>query len=425
MFKKNISFKIKKCGHPINKEDHMNFFKKAILIIVLLILLIYVSNITNIPDSILLFKGENFNVKTALGIKINEHADKKIIQTSADIDTENFVEKKTLSVSFLNIFNIKEIEINEIPQAEVVPLGNIVGLRLYASGVLVIGKTEIKGEKPYKTSTIKEGDLITAVNSKKVETTTDLITSVNDSKGNSIEITYVREGIIYTTTIEPVKTDKDEYKIGLWVRDGAIGVGTISYYEPSTKYFAALGHPIIDTDTGEIVSIKEGELVNASVISIKKGEGGNPGEIKGSLKSDEKIGQISTNTEFGIYGTLDNLSSLNIDKENKIKVALREEIKTGDAKVLLTLEDGIRKEYDVKIKKIYKNNDKDNKSMLIEIVDEDLKNLTGGIIQGMSGAPLIQNGKFIGAITHVLVNNPELGYAVFGDLMIKQMRCQW
>lgn len=425
MFKKNISFKIKKCGHPINKEDHMNFFKKAILIIVLLILLIYVSNITNIPDSILLFKGENFNVKTALGIKINENADKKIIQTSADIDTENFVEKKTLSVSFLNIFNIKEIEINEIPQAEVVPLGNIVGLRLYASGVLVIGKTEIKGEKPYKTSTIKEGDLITAVNSKKVETTTDLITSVNDSKGNSIEITYVREGIIYTTTIEPVKTDKDEYKLGLWVRDGAIGVGTISYYEPSTKYFAALGHPIIDTDTGEIVSIKEGELVNASVISIKKGEEGNPGEIKGSLKSDEKIGQISTNTEFGIYGTLDNLSSLNIDKENKIKVALREEIKTGDAKVLLTLEDGIRKEYDVKIKKIYKNNDKDNKSMLIEIVDEDLKNLTGGIIQGMSGAPLIQNGKFIGAITHVLVNNPELGYAVFGDLMIKQMRCQW
>ena len=425
MFKKNISFKIKKCGHPINKEDHMNFFKKAILIIVLLILLIYVSNITNIPDSILLFKGENFNVKTALGIKINENTDKKIIQTSADIDTENFVEKKTLSVSFLNIFNIKEIEINEIPQAEVVPLGNIVGLRLYASGVLVIGKTEIKGEKPYKTSTIKEGDLITAVNSKKVETTTDLITSVNDSKGNSIEITYVREGIIYTTTIEPVKTDKDEYKIGLWVRDGAIGVGTISYYEPSTKYFAALGHPIIDTDTGEIVSIKEGELVNASVISIKKGEGGNPGEIKGSLKSDEKIGQISTNTKFGICGTLDNLSSLNIDKENKIKVALREEIKTGDAKVLLTLEDGIRKEYDVKIKKIYKNNDKDNKSMLIEIVDEDLKNLTGGIIQGMSGAPLIQNGKFIGAITHVLVNNPELGYAVFGDLMIKQMRCQW
>ena len=425
MFKKNISFKIKKCGHPINKEDHMNFFKKAILIIVLLILLIYVSNITNIPDSILLFKGENFNVKTALGIKINENTDKKIIQTSADIDTENFVEKKTLSVSFLNIFNIKEIEINEIPQAEVVPLGNIVGLRLYASGVLVIGKTEIKGEKPYKTSTIKEGDLITAVNSKKVETTTDLITSVNDSKGNSIEITYVREGIIYTTTIEPVKTDKDEYKIGLWVRDGAIGVGTISYYEPSTKYFAALGHPIIDTDTGEIVSIKEGELVNASVISIKKGEEGNPGEIKGSLKSDEKIGQISTNTEFGIYGTLDNLSSLNIDKENKIKVALREEIKTGDAKVLLTLEDGIRKEYDVKIKKIYKNNDKDNKSMLIEIVDEDLKNLTGGIIQGMSGAPLIQNGKFIGAITHVLVNNPELGNAVFGDLMIKQMRCQW
>lgn len=173
------------------------------------------------------------------------------------------------------------------------------------------------------------------------------------------------------------------------------GVGTITYYEPETKSFAALGHPIIDLDTGEIVSIKNGELVETKVISIKKGEEGTPGEIKGTLKNDEVIGQISQNTEYGIYGNLEKSANLNINKENIMKVALREEIEQGNAKVILVLEDGIRKEYDIKIKKIYRNNNENNKSMLIEIVDEELKEKTGGIVQGMSGAPIVQNGKFI------------------------------
>ena len=399
--------------------------KKISIIIFLLIVYLYICNITLLPSNIIIMQGEEIKLNTILGISINQVNSYNIVQTSSgDTNTVN-TGKKDYKLSLFDVLKVKDITVNVIPRTKVVPLGKAIGMKLYTQGVLVVGMSEIEGKKPYEKSGIKEGDMIIEIDQKEINNTQDLINTVNKSQGENINIKYIRNEDTITTSIKPVKTQENEYKIGLWVRDGAIGVGTISYYEPSTKYFAALGHPIIDTDTGEIVSIKEGELVNASVISIKKGEGGNPGEIKGSLKSDEKIGQISTNTKFGIYGTLDNLSSLNIDKENKIKVALREEIKTGDAKVLLTLEDGIRKEYDVKIKKIYKNNDKDNKSMLIEIVDEDLKNLTGGIIQGMSGAPLIQNGKFIGAITHVLVNNPELGYAVFGDLMIKQMRCQW
>ena len=399
--------------------------KKISIIIFLLIVYLYICNITLLPSNIIIMQGEEIKLNTILGISINQVNSYNIVQTSSgDTNTVN-TGKIDYKLSLFDVLKVKDITVNVIPRTKVVPLGKAIGMKLYTQGVLVVGMSEIEGKKPYEKSGIKEGDMIIEIDQKEINNTQDLINTVNKSQGENINIKYIRNEDTITTSIKPVKTQENEYKIGLWVRDGAIGVGTISYYEPSTKYFAALGHPIIDTDTGEIVSIKEGELVNASVISIKKGEGGNPGEIKGSLKSDEKIGQISTNTKFGIYGTLDNLSSLNIDKENKIKVALREEIKTGDAKVLLTLEDGIRKEYDVKIKKIYKNNDKDNKSMLIEIVDEDLKNLTGGIIQGMSGAPLIQNGKFIGAITHVLVNNPELGYAVFGDLMIKQMRCQW
>ena len=144
------------------------------------------------------------------------------------------------------------------------------------------------------------------------------------------------------------------------------------------------------------------------------------GQIKGTITSGETIGEVISNTEFGIYGKLINLSKLNIDEKNLIPIAIRDEIEEGKAKIILTLENGIRKEYEIEITKIYKNNNSDNKSMLVKVTDEKLLNLTGGIIQGMSGAPIIQNGKFIGAITHVFVNRPQEGYAVFGDLMIKQ-----
>lgn len=147
----------------------------------------------------------------------------------------------------------------------------------------------------------------------------------------------------------------------------------------------------------------------------------NHGEIRGTISNQATIGEINSNTKFGIYGKLDNTYTLN-SEDNELEVALRDEIVTGPAKVILTIENGMRKEYDIEIKKIYKNNNTDNKSMLIKVTDEELLNLTGGIIQGMSGAPIVQNGKFIGAITHVLVSDPSTGYAIFGDLMIKQMK---
>lgn len=373
----------------------MKFLGKIILILILLILLIYTSNITNLPNTVLLFKGESLDLKTVLGIKLIEDESYKTVQTSAETNNENTVQKKHIKVSFLNLLNLKEIEVNEFPETSVIPLGNTIGLKLYTNGVLVIGMTEIEGQKPYKETNIQEGDLIILVNSRSIETTNDLIECVNESKGERIELTYLRDGSKYTTNIEPVKTEENQYKIGLWVRDGAVGVGTITYYEPSTSSFAALGHPIVDADTGEIVSIKNGELLTTTISKIQKGEEGRPGEIKGVLQNEETIGTIKTNTQYGIFGTLENTTSLNVDIGNSLKVARRDEIKTGIAKILLTIEDGQRKEYEIKIKKIYKNNNENNKSMLVEVVDEELKKLTGGIIQGMSGAPIIQNGKFI------------------------------
>ena len=282
--------------------------------------------------------------------------------------------------------------------------------------------TEIEGKKPYESTGIKEGDVIIYVDNNQVCTTQELVECVNNCKGKNLKITYVRNGEKHVTSIIPAITMDKEYKLGLWVRDGAAGIGTATYYEPRTNKFAALGHGIIDADTEKLISIEKGQVVTANVIEIQKGKEGTPGQIKGTITSGEIIGEVASNTDYGIYGKLIDISKLNIDEKNIIPVATRDEIETGPAKTILTLENGIKKEYDIEITKIYKNNNNDNKSMLIKATDRNLIKLTGGIIQGMSGAPIIQNGKFIGAITHVFVNKPTEGYAVFGDLMIKHSK---
>lgn len=188
------------------------------------------------------------------------------------------------------------------------------------------------------------------------------------------------------------------------------------------KVFVRFGHAITDIDTGEIVNIANGELVLANILSITKGKRGNPGQIKGLIDSTKKIGDIQKNTAFGLYGKVTNYINFNLNETREMEVALRDEIKEGEAEILCELEDGKKEKYAIKIEKIYLGNSYDNKSMKIKITDEKLIEKTGGIIQGMSGSPIIQNGKFVGAVTHVLVNQPTQGYAVFADMLIKQMR---
>lgn len=392
-------------------------FKKSIILILLCLILGYVTNITSIPERIVIFENEKLNLGQIFGITIKEKGD-SVIQTS---NIDNKVEEKTVTLSLFNIIDLKDVKVSVVENTKVIPLGNIVGLKIYSDGVLVIGMTEVGGAKPYEGSNIKEGDLIVSVDNINVTTTKQLIECVNASEGKQIEIKYVRNGEEYTTNIEPIKTSNNEYKIGLWVRDGAVGIGTATYYNPSNGKIATLGHGIVDVDTDSLITVESGSITNARISKLKKGIEGEPGEIKGSLIEDEVIGSININTQFGIYGNVYYTSLLDLNNTEEMEVALIEEIKKGPAKIILALEDGIRKEYDIEIKKIYKNNTEDNKSMLIEITDDELIEKTGGIIQGMSGAPIVQNGKFIGAITHVLINNPKQGYALFGETMIKQM----
>lgn len=316
----------------------------------------------------------------------------------------------------------EEIKISDM---QVIPVGEIVGIKLYTTGILVVGTSAIEGNdgityKPFENTEIKEGDTIISINENIVNNTNELIESINRSDGKEIKIKYKNENKEKECTIKPVKDKKGGYKIGLWVRDSAAGVGTVTFYSEETQTFAALGHAITDIDTGDIIQTSSGEIDNVNIVSIVKGISEEPGKIQGAIQHNSTIGNIYKNTEYGIYGVIKEPYNLKLLGSNKMYVAPRQEITLGEASILSDVE-GELKEYKIEIQKTYLNNNYDNKSMLIKVTDEELLNTTGGIIQGMSGSPIIQNGKFCGAVTHVFVNNPCLGYAVFADKMIQEL----
>lgn len=403
----------------------MKTLKKLSLLFVLFFLLIYVTSIDNIPENISIFKGDKINISTLWGINIKK--ENELLQTSTNLSTESFekVGNETLTVSLFDKIKLKTIDVNIMEQIEVIPVGEIVGIKLYTQGVLVVGTSSIEGiddkiYKPFENTDIQEGDSIIKINENIINNTEELVKCVNDSNGEKLEITYKRKEEEKKCEIIPIKDKNNEYKIGLWVRDSAAGVGTISFYNEQTEAFAGLGHAITDIDTGDIINTSSGEIDKVNILSIVKGEKEEPGKIQGSIKNNTIIGSIYKNTQFGIYGIVKNLKNLSLDPSRKIKVASRQEIQLGEAKCISSIS-GESKEYNIDIEKIYLNNNYDNKSMLIKVTDNELIEKTGGIVQGMSGSPIIQNGKFVGAITHVFVNDPTIGYAVFGDMMIKQL----
>lgn len=362
------------------------------ILFILLILYIYIANITLFPKSIVLMQGENLNLATIWGINISEKENSNpnigeyrkegLIEASSIADNTIIEEVGKISLD-LNLFNsipVKEVSVNVIPKTTVVPLGNAIGLKLYTEGVLVVGMAEIEGKKPYENTGIKEGDRIISINNTKITSTEDLVETVNSSKGKEITVKYISNETEETTSIVPIQTKENDYKLGLWVRDAAAGVGTATFYVPSTGMFASLGHGITDIDTEKLITISNGELVTTDIVSIRKGEKGKPGEIKGSIEGSNKIGEVYKNTSFGVFGKITNKSRLKVLTE-EMEVANRSEIKTGKAQIICELEKGKKEYYDIEIQRIYINNQKDNKSMLIKVTDKKLLEKTGGIIQ--------------------------------------------
>ena len=392
-----------------------------LLVFFLFVAYVYILSIDTIPNKMTLFEGENMNFKTIFGIQLKPKEEPAIETASSSGYKQNY------EVSLFDNIKLKNVDVNIIPKTKVIPVGSIAGVKLYTNGVLVVGMSEIEGKdnkkyKPYENTGISEGDTIIKIDDTQINSTDDLVNSVNKSNGQNIKINYIHNEESKECSITPIETSKKEYKIGLWVRDSAAGVGTVTFYEPETKTFGALGHGITDIDTNELINIASGEFITTKILNIAKGESGNPGKIQGTIDNQTKIGTISKNTKFGIYGKVDNLSTLQLDKNNEMEVALREEVEPGKAYILCSLDNSTPQKYEIEIEKVFRDNNYDNKSMQIKVTDLRLIEKTGGIIQGMSGSPIIQNNKFVGAVTHVLVNNPQEGDGVFADIMLKKSK---
>ena len=380
---------------------------------------------------------KNFSIITApifilvlIGVYNNNSKDDKLYTQNQMQDTTSYVMndlQNTDSIdcytSLINSKALTTLRKEKRKDIEVYPGGISIGVKINNKGALVVGYSDIStheglSESPGKVAGIELGDIIEEVNGENIETCSDLISKVKTCRNDEMTVKILRGNSELTKKISLIKED-NEYKIGLWVRDSTAGIGTLTFYDKDSKTFGALGHPITDGDTNVSFNIKSGTLLRSSVLSIKKGERGNPGEIKGLfINENESIGNIEKNTNSGIYGD-GSVELINPNFNKAMTVAYRDEIKEGHAQIITTVEDGGAKAYDIEILKLLPQDEPGSKSMIIKIVDPVLLEKTGGIVQGMSGSPIIQNGKIIGAVTHVLINKPDVGYGIYIEWMLQ------
>lgn len=299
----------------------------------------------------------------------------------------------------------------------VIPGGKAVGIKIYTEGLLVVGVDNVKtssGEtlSPALKSGIKINDIILKADNVEVSSAEQL-SEILQNKLSEVALTVKRGSKVFETIITPVISDDGKAHIGLWLRDSTAGIGTLTYINPSDMSFAALGHGICDIDTGNILSVKSGNILKCPYLSVIKSKKGSPGEISGSFDK-ENLGNITKNTQYGIFGTCKNMDF--IEATETIPTAERGEVKTGEAYILSDVDGSGVKQYNIEITKISKN--ADDKAIVFKVTDKSLIEKTGGIVQGMSGSPIIQDGKLAGAVTHVLINSPDKGYGISIENML-------
>lgn len=321
------------------------------------------------------------------------------------------------SIKLFNIFPIKDTVVSVSERKYVVPGGNIFGIRLYTKGVMVVKIENVETKNgninPGLKSGLKKGDIIIAVNNVDIKDNATLSEYIASSKGKVLKLSVIRNSKNTAVDFTPVLASDGTYKGGLWIRDSTAGIGTITFYNRTNGVFAGLGHAICDVDTSEIMPLSGGDAVKAVVKGCYKGSEGTPGELCG-IFSGSSMGNLLLNDSTGIYGQLNSFNK----NEKTIPVALSSEIKEGKAQIISTVDENGPEFYDIEIKKIYKNT-KDQRNMIISVTDNNLISKTGGIVQGMSGSPIIQNGMLVGAVTHVFVDNSKEGYGIFAENMIK------
>lgn len=313
----------------------------------------------------------------------------------------------------LGAMNIKSVEVNSTERKMLIPGGNPFGIKLRTDGVMVIS---VNSGSPADKAGIKPGDIISSVNGVEVHTNSEIAGAVQLDSAECVIILNRGSGE-YCIKTEPIQ-DGEDLRIGAWVRDSAAGIGTLTFCDPETGMFAGLGHQVSDVTTGELMPLSSGEITNAEIYSVIKGTTGEAGELCGDL-SEQTVGKLTANTAVGVFGEL-----LSEPEGETIPMAFRQEVKCGEATILATIDGSEPQEYSIEIEKINLCAMNGTKSMVIRVTDERLLNDAGGIVRGMSGSPIIQNGMLAGAVTHVFLNDPTRGYAVFAESMVEEIRME-
>lgn len=377
-----------------------------------LFILIYGTMKDHIPDEIFVYADEETDWETFFQEPLISYDETVEVSQNGSYQ---------IRCKWLGVLPLKTIKVHTVEKQEVLVSGSPVGIYMETKGVLVIDSGEITDREGIRRTPaehiIQSGDYICEIDGKVLTGKRQLMQLVRENQGEPMELQVIRHQETIKLEMTPVETEDGSYKLGIWVRDNIQGIGTLTYVEPNGT-FGALGHGISDADTGERLEISDGDLYRADILSIRKGTAGTPGELRGVInyREENRIGTICGNSQYGIRGQME--PGKYTESMKKIPTGLKQEIQTGKAEIRCDIGDGIR-EYRCEILEIDSNARDTNKCFVLRITDDDLLSRTGGIVQGMSGSPVLQNGKLIGAITHVFVNDPTKGYGIFIENMME------
>ena len=389
----------------------------------------------NLPDRLSVTAGHRQILSLGLPFSIRvEEGDVSVLSSTAETLngraasnvqlTGNKEGSAVLSLDLLGILPVKKVEVSVEPEHILLPGGQAVGVALQTKGVLVVGTSDLGGDNgasPARLAGIRPGDVLEQLGGQQIESAAHLSQLVAQGAGKPMLVQLMRDNRPMEVSLTPKRDQASgSYRLGIWVRDSTAGVGTLSFYDPATGAYGALGHAITDADTGQPLSVRRGQVMHADVVDVQKGKKGTPGELKGSfLRENNTLGNILKNTGYGIYGKLEK------PPENKLypkglPIGLMGTVRVGPASILSSVDGEGMKEYQVEITQTNRQTAPAPKSMVIKVTDPTLLAKTGGIVQGMSGSPIIQNGHIVGAVTHVYVNDPTQGYGLYIEWMLKQ-----
>ncbi len=396
----------------------MKKFVKSIFVLLLFVcssvfVSVYIMSVS-VDESYKLNHGEELKIDAVMpitavynGVKMSQSNEKHLIGDSFEVDLKIF-----------GVIPFSTVNVEIVDDMYVSVLGNPFGMKIYTDGVLVIEATDVNtvdGKvNPAVEAGIKVGDYIKTVNGDVVTCNEELSQYITNCGGKTIELEVVRDGKNFKCEVKPVlDNDSGVYRIGIWVRDSSAGIGTLTFYSPTTNVVCGLGHGICDADTETLLKIEQGELVEAAIVDVEKGSAGNPGALKGKFTYDS-IADIALNCEQGVYGVVNE----KITAANLTEIAMKQEVKNGEAQILCTVNGDMPKLYSCEIKRTGESNSK-TQNLIVNVTDNELINTTGGIVQGMSGSPILQDGKLVGALTHVLVSDSLTGYGIYAENMLE------